>query len=106
MEEAEALSTKMGIMVQGGKFRCFGTPAHIKDKFGSGFEIEVRMKKMEQNEIDRLIQALELDHEMSRTVLISKIASMNIIREDQIQDFDNNLTKYLGPEELTIELFV
>ena len=43
---------------------------------------------------------------MSRTVLISKIAAMNIIREDQIQDFENNLGKYLGPEELTIELFV
>jgi len=26
MEEAEALSTKMGIMVKGGIFKCFGTP--------------------------------------------------------------------------------
>lgn len=25
MEEAEALSTKMGIMVKGGIFRCFGS---------------------------------------------------------------------------------
>jgi ABC-type multidrug transport system ATPase subunit len=25
MEEAEALSTKMGIMTKGGQFRCFGT---------------------------------------------------------------------------------
>jgi len=25
MEEAEALSTKMGIMVKGGQFRCFGS---------------------------------------------------------------------------------
>jgi len=25
MEEAEALSTKMGIMVQGGVFKCFGS---------------------------------------------------------------------------------
>ena len=25
MEEAEALSTKMGIMVKGGIFKCFGT---------------------------------------------------------------------------------
>lgn len=25
MEEAEALSTKMGIMVKGGKFQCFGS---------------------------------------------------------------------------------
>ena len=26
MDEAEALSTKMGIMVKGGIFKCFGTP--------------------------------------------------------------------------------
>lgn len=44
MEEAEAISTKMGIMVAGGKFMCFGSADHIKDKFGKGFEIEVRMK--------------------------------------------------------------
>ena len=42
MEEAEALSTKMGIMVKGGIFKCFGTPQHIKDKFGTGFVIEIK----------------------------------------------------------------
>lgn len=30
MTEAEALSTKMGIMVKGGIFKCFGSPEHIK----------------------------------------------------------------------------
>lgn len=45
MEEAEFLSTKMGIMVAGGIFRCFGTSQHIKDKFGDGYEIEVRMQE-------------------------------------------------------------
>lgn len=39
MEEAEALSTKMGIMVRGGIFRCFGSSQHIKNKYGTGFEI-------------------------------------------------------------------
>jgi len=34
MEEAEALCTKMGIMVAG-KFRCFGSSQHIKDKYGT-----------------------------------------------------------------------
>ena len=42
MEEAEALCTKMGIMVKGGIFKCFGTPQHIKDKFGKGFVIEIK----------------------------------------------------------------
>lgn len=39
MEEAEALSTKMGIMVRGGIFRCYGSSQHIKNKYGTGFEI-------------------------------------------------------------------
>ena len=36
MEEAEALCTKMGIMVQG-RFVCFGSSQHIKDKYGTVF---------------------------------------------------------------------
>ncbi len=39
MEEAEALSSKMGIMVQGGTFSCFGSSQHIKNKFGYCYEI-------------------------------------------------------------------
>ena len=42
MEEAEALSSKMGIMVKGGIFKCFGTPQHIKDKFGTGYVVEIK----------------------------------------------------------------
>jgi ATP-binding cassette subfamily A (ABC1) protein 5 len=42
MDEAEALCTKMGIMVNG-KFKCFGTTTHIKDKFGTGYEIEYKI---------------------------------------------------------------
>ena len=45
MEEAEALSTKMGIMVRGGIFRCFGSTQHVKNKYGIGYEIEVKIAK-------------------------------------------------------------
>lgn len=44
MDEAEALCTKMGIMVRGGIFRCFGSSQHIKNKFGVGYEIQVKIK--------------------------------------------------------------
>lgn len=44
MEEAEALSTKMGIMVRGGVFKCLGSSQHLKNKFGQGFEVELRIK--------------------------------------------------------------
>lgn len=54
MEEAEALSTKMGIMVKGGVFKCFGSSQHIKSKFGTGYEIEVKIKKMNDEEYNRV----------------------------------------------------
>lgn len=51
MEEAEALSTKMGIMVKGGVFKCFGSSMHIKNKFATGYEIEVKIKKLNADEL-------------------------------------------------------
>ena len=42
MEECEALCTRMGIMVNG-KFRCLGTSQHLKNKFGAGYTIIVRL---------------------------------------------------------------
>lgn len=42
MEEAEALSTKMVIMVEG-NFKCLGSIQHIKSKFGQGYELEVKV---------------------------------------------------------------
>ena len=43
MEEAEALCTKMGIMVSG-SFKCFGSSQYIKDKYGTGYEIEIKIR--------------------------------------------------------------
>jgi ATP-binding cassette subfamily A (ABC1) protein 3 len=58
MEEAEALSTKMGIMVRGGIFKCYGSSQHIKSKFGTGFEIEIKIKKPTFNELKDLANRL------------------------------------------------
>lgn len=52
MEEAEALSTRLGIMVNG-NFKCIGTPQHIKSKYGKGFEIEIKLKNVKRDDIDR-----------------------------------------------------
>jgi len=42
MEEAEALCTRIGIMVKG-QIRALGTPQHLKNKFGSGYEIIIKL---------------------------------------------------------------
>jgi len=54
MEEAEALSTKIAIQVNG-NLRCLGSVQHIKNKFGKGYEIEVKLEKPITNEINGLI---------------------------------------------------
>jgi LSD1 subclass zinc finger protein len=41
MEEAEALCTEVGIMV-GGRLRCFGSVAHLKQTHGGGYTLELR----------------------------------------------------------------
>jgi ABC-type multidrug transport system ATPase subunit len=55
MEEAEALCTKMGIMVNG-QFKCYGSSQHIKNKFGTGYEIEVKIRSQTVQEIYTIIQ--------------------------------------------------
>jgi hypothetical protein len=61
MEEAEALSTKMGIMVNGGIFKCFGSAQHIKNKFGTGYEIEIKIKKIIEQDFNNIIIQFSLD---------------------------------------------
>ena len=56
MEEAEALSTKMAIMVKGGIFRCFGSSQQIKNKFGTGYEIEVKVRKFPEDDLKKMAQ--------------------------------------------------
>jgi len=62
MEEAEALATKMGIMVDG-NLKCIGTSQHIKNKFGGGYEIEVKLELPKKEEVDSVIDGLEAQYQ-------------------------------------------
>lgn len=42
MEECEALCTRLVIMVNG-RFKCLGSPQHLKSKFGNGFKLSIRL---------------------------------------------------------------
>ncbi len=44
MEECEALCDRLAIMVNG-QFRCFGGPQHLKNKFGQGYSIIVKLDR-------------------------------------------------------------
>uniref|UniRef100_A0A0N4Z6E8 ABC transporter domain-containing protein n=1 Tax=Parastrongyloides trichosuri TaxID=131310 RepID=A0A0N4Z6E8_PARTI len=55
MEECEALCTSLSIMVYG-KFKCYGSPQHIKSKYGSGYTLLIRMD--ESSNIDNVIETI------------------------------------------------
>ncbi len=42
MEECEALCSRVGIMVAG-RFKCLGSVQHIKDKFGGGYALQIKL---------------------------------------------------------------
>lgn len=71
MEEAEALSTKLGIMVRGGIFRCFGSSQHIKNKFGVGYEVEIKVKKAQYNELQEMAHQLGFGADLQTKVALS-----------------------------------
>ena len=41
MEEVQALCTRLAIMING-QFQCLGSPQRLKDRFGSGYNLEIK----------------------------------------------------------------
>ena len=64
MEEAEALSTKLGIMVNG-NFKCIGTPQHIKSKYGEGYEIEIKVVACSKEQIKQYMAQNKLESKIA-----------------------------------------
>ena len=59
MDEAETLCRRMGIMVNG-EFVCLGTSNYIKETYGYGYEIDIRIKPFEQTKLNEIIEKLGL----------------------------------------------
>ena len=96
MEEAEALCNKMGIMVKG-EFKCFGTATHIKDKFGTGFEIEFKIRSLTEDEIKYIEDQAKQNNLLPFT--IDKCKKF-------LQMFGlNNLANELGPKGIGFEFY-
>ncbi|XP_057535190.1 ABC transporter A family member 1 isoform X2 [Amaranthus tricolor] len=53
MNEAQALCTRMGIMV-GGRLRCIGSPQHLKTRFGNHLELEVKPTEVNSEQLHAL----------------------------------------------------
>eukprot|EP00931_Biecheleriopsis_adriatica_P084220 TRINITY_DN5797_c0_g1_i2.p1 TRINITY_DN5797_c0_g1~~TRINITY_DN5797_c0_g1_i2.p1 ORF type:complete len:1395 (+),score=291.85 TRINITY_DN5797_c0_g1_i2:23-4207(+) len=68
MEEAEALCNRIAIQVRG-QLRCLGTPVRIKDRYGSGYQLELfcqREGDAEFSEESSVVKAQELSNFVTR----------------------------------------
>ena len=52
MEECEALCTRAGIMV-GGRLRCLGSLVHLKNKFGQGYQLDLKLQKFDDTTFEQ-----------------------------------------------------
>lgn len=59
MEECEALCPRIGIMANG-RLRCLGSAQHLKDKFGQGFQVELKYNVAERHDDDYIFNASSL----------------------------------------------
>ena len=60
MDEAETLCKRMAIMVNG-EFVCLGRAGQIKEKYGYGYEIEVRIKPLSEEKFEKILKEKNLN---------------------------------------------
>ena len=60
MDEAETLCKRMGIMVNG-EFVCLGKASQIKERYGYGYEIDIRIKPLSTEQQNEIIKRINKD---------------------------------------------
>ncbi|GFY96206.1 ATP-binding cassette A1 [Actinidia rufa] len=58
MNEAQALCTRIGIMV-GGRLRCIGSPQHLKTRFGNHIELEIKPREVSLVDLENLCRLIQ-----------------------------------------------
>ena len=100
MDEAETLCKRMGIMVNG-EFVCLGKANEIKDKYGYGYELNIRIKPLsEELEENLFINEYNLDKKMRVNMqnienILEQINKINYIDEIQEGRLGEKLMKYM-----------
>ena len=79
MDEAETLCRRMGILVNG-EFKCIGSATSIKEKYGSGYEINLTIRPPSDNDVDSLVNSINAN-------------KMDEIKTDDIEHYIKQLGK-------------
>ena len=59
MEEAEVLCRRIGILLNG-EFVCLGKSREIKERYGYGYEINLKIKSLEQAQIEEILKSYNI----------------------------------------------
>ena len=100
MDEAETLCQRMGIMVNG-EFVCLGKASQIKEIYGYGYEIDLRIKPLtieQQNEYIRIINNsnIKYPNDTNKNINVDKdiiYSSKSKINYDELNDILIKLDK-------------
>jgi ABC-type multidrug transport system ATPase subunit len=74
MAECEALCTRLAIMVDG-RFRALGTLQHLKNRYGNGYKLTVKMRHDGSSEANAAMVAAVKQH------LQGQIADLSLLQE-------------------------
>jgi ABC-type multidrug transport system ATPase subunit len=64
MEESEALSSRLGIMVNG-QFKCLGSVQHLKNKYGKGYSLILKCK----NQSESMDEVKEVENFVEKNII-------------------------------------
>ena len=82
MEEAEALCTRIGIMV-GGRLRCLGSSQHLKSTHGSGFQLDIKLNHPSKENVNAILESV--NHALIKSGSASSLSKANgDLKEDEI----------------------
>lgn len=90
MEEADALCSRIGILVQGG-LRCVGAIQHLKNKYGGGYTLEMKLKHRDSSAVLREIGAPP-GHFQQSTSMMEEVCTMvkqtfpNAVLDEQFEE--------------------
>ncbi|OWR47004.1 ATP-binding cassette sub-family A member 7 [Danaus plexippus plexippus] len=89
MEECEALCDRLTIMVNG-RFRCLGSPQHLKNKFSEGFTLTIKVLGRTNEDSPRTSIKSE-----SSTQAVKQYVSDNFNNAKLMEEYQGLLTYYL-----------
>ena len=106
MEEADALSSRIGIMANG-RLRCIGSQLHLKNKFGSGYRLTMTLKKnvdatSVENTIDSFVKseissnATRLDEEHAHGTIVYSIKEGTVNISDTFKVMEQKRKEFIN----------